>query len=210
MPLTAPIRRRIDILYTHLVDPINRWKQPIASIVPRVPHAVSLGDASLKGVRFWFDLSWSDRVKHPTSSLPPSHPDYVHINSLEFIVVILQLIAAATRIASFLASDRHAAFPDGLPNMPVLLCLTDNYYSSAKAWANRVTTKSPQGQRLISIYAEILCTCNIGLNCNHIAVMKNEIADFISFQVTLTYFILNAPNLFFRSKPSCGLGIISY
>jgi hypothetical protein len=42
MPLTAPIHRCIDILYTHLVDPLNLWEQPIAFIVPRVPHAESL------------------------------------------------------------------------------------------------------------------------------------------------------------------------
>jgi hypothetical protein len=97
---------------------------------------------------------------------------------LEFIVVILQLIAAVIRLASLSASDRHAVFPDGLPTMPVLLCLTDN--SSAKAWANRVTTKSPQGQHLIGIYAEILRTYNIGLNYDHIAGVENEMADFIS------------------------------
>jgi hypothetical protein len=61
------------------------------------------------------------------------------------------LVHTATRIAFFSASDRNAAFPDGLPNMPALLCLTDN--SSATAWANCVTTKSLQGQRLIGIYA---------------------------------------------------------
>jgi hypothetical protein len=37
------------------------------------------------------------------------------------------------------------------------------------------------------IYAEILRTYNIGLNCNHIARVKNEIADFMS---RLTHFNL--------------------
>jgi hypothetical protein len=185
MPTSTPIRSCIDALYTYLANSTNRWKQPIAFIVPRVPHAVSLGDLSQNGgggycakLRFWFDLTWSDRIKHATKSLRPTDPDYVHINSLEFIVVVLQLIAVATRLASLSDSDRLLAFPDGLPTMPVLLSHTDN--TSAKSWANRVTSKSSQGQRLIGLYAEILRTCNIGLNCDHIAGVKNAIADFIS------------------------------
>jgi hypothetical protein len=136
MPLTAPIRRCIDILYTP-GGPNQPLETTDCMYCPPRPRA----GGYCTTLRFWFDLTWNDRVKHATSSLPPSHPDYVHINSLAFIIVILQPIAAATRIASFSASDQHAAFPDGLLNIPVLICLTDN--SSAKAWANRVTTKSP-------------------------------------------------------------------
>jgi hypothetical protein len=80
--------------------------------------------------------------------------------------------------------------------MPVLLCLTDNYYSSAKAWTNQ----SPQGQRLISIYAEILRTCNIGLNCNHMAGMKNEIADFISLPSHLNLLHSERAELIFQKQ----------
>jgi hypothetical protein len=59
-----------------------------------------------------------------------------------------------------------------------MLCRTDN--TAAEAWANKVTSQSSQGQRLIGVLADLLRTKNLGLNARHIAGVKNVLADFIS------------------------------
>jgi hypothetical protein len=153
-------------------------------IILRDPHFTSVGDASgVAGgaycafLMFWFDIMWSDRVRK-SIALPAKHKDYVHINSLEFIVVILQLAAVIVRLETLTQTQRAALFPSGIPAQPILLSLTDN--TAAVKWSNRVTTKSLQGQQLIGIVAELLRTRNIGLNANHIPGVKNVLADYIS------------------------------
>ena len=122
---------------------------------------------------------WSDRIR---KSFERKHKrvknDAVHINSLEFIIVVLQYAATVVRMKSLPQSDLLSIFPRGIPAQPVLLCRTDN--TAAEAWANHVTSRSPQGQRLIGVMAELLRTSNLGLNAKHIAGVENVLADFIS------------------------------
>ena len=46
---------------------------------------------------YWFDIVWSDRVRRGINE-KADHPNFVHINSLEYIVVLLQLAAAIVRL----------------------------------------------------------------------------------------------------------------
>jgi hypothetical protein len=184
MAMTASIRSTLVVLHTLFADPLQRLSQPIGYIVPRDPHVVSTGDASddgggahCTGLAFWFDIVWSPRVKRGRT-LKSTDQGYVHINSLEFIVVLLQLAAVIVRLGTLSADQRAAFFPTGVPTQPVLLVLTDN--TAAEAWANKVTSKSLQGQQLIGALATLLRSASIGLNARHIPGVENILADFIS------------------------------
>jgi hypothetical protein len=184
LSVTTDIRNSLHTILTSLKDPLQRWAQPIGFIILRKPHFISVGDASgdaggaySEFLRFWFDIRWSDRVRK-SMTLLSSDPDYVHINSLEFIVVIVQLAAVIVRLETLSRAQAAALFPSGIPAQPILLSFTDN--TAAIKWSNKVTSKSLQGQQLIGIVAELLRTRNIGLNSTHIPGVENTLADYIS------------------------------
>ena len=195
MNMTPEIRLGLQALYEYLSARHRPWKTPIAFIIKRVPHFVSLGDASEDGggaycdsLEFWFDIIWSDKVKLGLKAKPGDR-NYVHINSLEFIVVILQLIAVILRLQNLTPAERSRLLPNGqVPYAPVLLSRTDN--TSSESWANRVTAKSLHGQRLLGVFAELLRLHNVGINCKHIEGLLNVLADFISRP---THFDLSHP-----------------
>ena len=47
--LTQQVRSCLNTIYDKLADMSQRWAQPIGYIIPRDPHVISLGDASLTG-----------------------------------------------------------------------------------------------------------------------------------------------------------------
>jgi hypothetical protein len=154
-------------------------------IIPRLHHFFSRGDASFLGggaycpaLRFWFDLGWSQRTVHGATNVAPSAPGYVHINALEFIVVILQLAAIQVRLATMTADAEAHYFPSGRPNIPVWLGETDNTVS--KSWENRATAQTSQRQGLVSVYAELLRTSHVHTQCQHLEGVLNVVADDIS------------------------------
>jgi hypothetical protein len=155
-------------------------------IIPRDPHFWSRGDACLvggggyyPGLRFWFDIGWSAAVLHGARNVKPSAPDYVHINALEFIVIILQLAAIKTRLDGATSNEVATFFPSGRPDIPVWLGETDN--SVSKSWENRATARTSQGQGLVSIYAKLVRTSLIHTQCQHLAgVLNTVVADDIS------------------------------
>ena len=62
------------------------------------------------------------------------HADFVHINSLEFVVVILQMAAAIARLESLSSEQHEHIFPKGFMAQLILLCQTKNM--AAEKWAN--------------------------------------------------------------------------
>ena len=179
------MRQSIGHLLTYVDQNAEPWDVPLGLIVPRRPHFSSRGDASHLGggaycdkLEFWFDIAWSPKTIHGTKNVRPGKPGYVHINFLEFIVVILQLAAVKTRIASASPEELRRFFPGGKPDIPVWYGETDNTVS--KSWENRATASSSQPQGLVSIYAELLRTSMIHTQCEHIAGELNVVADDIS------------------------------
>ena len=184
MTVTAELRRCVDLLLGILVDPAVSLAAPIPFIVARDPHAISAGDASLDGggghnhkLQYWFDIVWSPDLRRRLR-LPKTDPDYLQINCLEFVVIILQFAAFIVRMSTLSHDELRAIFPDGIPLMPILLCMTDN--TASKSWANRVTSKSVRGQQLIGIFAQFLRLHKFGINAEHVAGIVNVLADFIS------------------------------
>ena len=170
-------------LLAYVRGPNDVWEVPLGMIVPREPHFTSRGDASHMGgggyslgLGFWFEIVWSPKVISGVK-LSPSDSGYVHINSLEFVVVIFQLAAVVTRMRQPGTPGRF--FPGRkMPHIPVWLGETDN--SASRSWENRISTKSPQGQSLLILYAELLRTGGIHTQCKHLAGEANVIADDIS------------------------------
>jgi hypothetical protein len=92
--------------------------------------------AHFEFLMFWFDIIWSVRQRlrclRQTKIMSTS-------NSLEFIVVILQLAAVVVRLESLSIEQRAALFPSGIPAQPILLSLTNN--TATGKWSNKVTSK---------------------------------------------------------------------
>jgi hypothetical protein len=79
---------------------------------------------------------------HQAITLPQKDPSAIHINLLDYIMVILELGIAALEDAT----STHMAhlFPDGnAPTMPVLLIRSDNMVSFN--WTNNVSANSTRG-----------------------------------------------------------------
>jgi hypothetical protein len=116
-------------------------------------YCISAGDASqvaggaiAEELKFWFDVCWTERVRRGCK-LPASDPDFIHINVMEFVVVLIQLAACITALETDYAKSRCS---DTLPQIPHLwVWSTDN--RSSKSWANRLTIASPKAQPLLGI-----------------------------------------------------------
>lgn len=185
---TSPrVRDELQRILHMLQDETYRWEMSIAHIVPRSPHFVPTGDSSelaggahCKELECWYTALWSDRLRQAIA-LPPKHPAAVHINILEYIVVILELAMAIV----CLEDEAHMLhlFPDGnAPKMPVLMIKSDNMVSVN--WTNNISAKSERGQMFVHIYAEMLERTNAAVICEHIPGDMNGIADDMSRPAT--------------------------
>jgi hypothetical protein len=180
-PSTPDIRRELGRLKSSLET--ERWEIFIPQMIPRDPNYESAGDASLRGggaysqgLHYFFVCHWAPRILGSVL-LPLAHPDYVHINILEFLVILLQLAAAITRLEACLARS-----PDFLP-LPVvafaaLLVHTDNIVS--EHWAEVVATTSWRAQPLLLVYAQLLRRTTLAVHSQWIAGSLNIIPDRLS------------------------------
>jgi hypothetical protein len=202
----ASILEAVSHLHSYVASTDSPWEVPLGMIIPRDAHFWSRGDASLvgggaycPGLHFWLDVSWSPRVLTGVRSMPRC-PGFVHINSLEFIIVILQLAAIhTTRLATATPQEAQLYFPAGVPDIPVWLGETDNTVSLS--WEHRATARTSQSQALVSVYAELLRTSFVHTQCKHLSGALNTVADDIS----RNDFSLPAParcSQLFRKHPS--------
>jgi hypothetical protein len=211
------VKKDLELIRGWLRDPEVIWERSIAHWIPRDPTFVSAGDASqvaggaiTEELKFWFDIYWSDRIQRGCK-LKPSDDEFIHINVLEFVVVLIQLaaciVALETDYAKLICGDK-------IPEIPHLLVWTDN--TASKSWSNRLTTTSPKAQPLLGILSRLLQRNNIGFESGHIAGVSNDGPDFISRpdrapEPALTHFhrsqqiIMNDKRLtswaFFRPSP---------
>src|SRR6056300_235796 len=187
--LDEPVLRELRRIKLSLES--EPWEIFIPQMIPRDPHFVTHGDASFIGggavsqsLNYWFRLVWSpDLVRR--LHLHSSHPDYVHINCLEFLVSLLQVVAAivtfedyadipADQLPAFLA----AVFPSGLPRFPVVEVGTDN--KSTKAWTNNVRTTSALARALVHLLGQLLNRNLLTVLAEYIEGAVNIVPDFIS------------------------------
>jgi hypothetical protein len=153
--------------------------------IERDPHGYIDGDASRNAcgavswsLGFWFYLPFCKEIRHAAKNLTPDLPGYVHINQLEFITLILELVASKVWLSTLSEDQRSALFPHGMPNIPVLSSGTDSNVS--KSWGTKITSASPKGQGLISVYAEVLRMSDFSTKFRHIPGIENIVPDDIS------------------------------
>jgi hypothetical protein len=105
--------------------------------------------------------------------------NWIHINSLEFVVVILQYAAVLTCLHELkMPALQYALLLEGFPALPHLLVQTDN--TVGLSWANQVTSSLSRGQALIPIFTALLHDSPLVINCCHIPGVLNVDADFVS------------------------------
>ena len=182
---TAEIRGCVAVLLHYVLAHEDPWNTPLGLIIPRDWHVESYGDACTGigggafsiGLAFWFDVKWSKRVTDGCL-LKAHQPGYIHINALEFIVVILQLAAIVVRMESLTPEQAARFFPNGVPRYLVWLGWTDNMVS--RSWESRATSSSLQGQALLAVYSELLRMAQVNTICKHVPGDRNVCADDIS------------------------------
>ena len=200
IPIDGPIRQQLQALHAYLSDFNNPWEQSIAHYIDRDPNFVTTGDASLRGtgafspgLHAWTIIDLTPALQACTT-LNPKHPSFVHINELEFVIVIIQVAMA---IARFEADSLHRAirysFPDGVPEIPLLQIFSDN--TTAISWAEKISSKSTKGQTLVRIWAALLQRSNIGISIVHLPGDTNNTADLLSRPA------INSPTLLLSRLP---------
>jgi hypothetical protein len=182
IPVTQFVHRELRYLHTYLANHKNRWAISICHLVPRSPPSQQRATPATKGaycqdLLFWFSIIWSPEIQL-RYNLHKKHADRIHINLLEFTVALLQLAAVTTRLQAVVPSELEVTFPHGYPDIPVLLCRTDNM--STKSWANEVSSASPHAHGLIALLAALLRNTACGFTCEWLAGHLNETADLLS------------------------------
>ena len=180
IPLSQAVIGELAHVHSLIANPDYKWEMQIGHVIPRDPQFTSLGDACWDAggafchdLEFWFDIQWSTKTKQALAI------DAIHINVMEFTVVILQLAAVITILEEAEPQPSIAKkFPGGIPSLAKLLIRTDN--SPSQNWAHKVSSRSEQGQQMVHLYAALLERTSIAVACTHIAGKTNSLADFIS------------------------------
>lgn len=180
--LSAALRAELSLLHDYLSDFSNPWSKSIGHLVPRDPNAIFYGDASeLAGGFFSHELSvfcsilWSPGLR-ARLALSPSHPDFLHINHMEFLIIIIQFAATIA-----LLDDDVLDFPElrrSFPPIPMVRFRSDN--TSAESWTNSMSSKSLVGQNLVRLFGALAARTCIGYEAAHIPGDLNTLADLLS------------------------------
>ena len=123
-------------------------------------------------------LVWSPPVTAGLRYRKSSHPGFVHINCLEYLVVLLQHAAIVVRLAEATPAQRSRWFPSGPPNLPFWLCDCDNAVSTH--WDRAMSARGVPGQNLIGIAAELKRCFPLRAETQHLPGEENVVADDIS------------------------------
>lgn len=187
--MSSALRKNIKLMKQYLAKP-QLWETPIAHIIPREPDFVSFGDACLitgggfsSDLLFWWWLEWPDDIKSKTLKFiykiykEDGTFDLVSINILEFLVIIVQYLAATFQYR------RHLNHKLTLPKSPqhpypTLLNWADN--RSAVKWAKDLAYKTKYGKGFSKILGAVNFGNPLGLFNQYLPGDKNFIADGIS------------------------------
>ena len=174
IPMSEKAKKAVTGLLSYASNPSFRWSGSIGHMIDRDPDFTGYGDASLTAgggynndMRFYFLLFWGPRFTRGFA-LASDHPDFRHINDMEFVVIIVQLAAIITRI-------RESNW-SGLA--PIVDIWSDN--TSSSAWAAAVHARSPRLHGLVELYSQLLEGSGIKTRSEYISSSENHQADFIS------------------------------
>jgi hypothetical protein len=173
------MRAEIDFLAQALEENSGvKWETPIAHMIKRDPTASSYSDSCLDGgggysteLNFFWYLTWSRAIYLRTLKFisDQSDPNFISINVLEFVSVIINYCAALTVIETTDFTDDP---------WPVLLAWCDNM--SAVRWVTHACLKSEAGRALGRFFCALLMNSRLGINSKWLSTKDNFIADDIS------------------------------
>ena len=160
-----------------------KFASPIAHLIKKDFDFHALGDACLEGaggfssdLKFWWYISWPQPILHKTlKAFVPTYKtlsgDFISINLLEYVTIIISLAASILKIQQKTSSLRH-------PN-PTLSIQSDN--TTAVAWTRKAASSTQAGKSLAFILTSLLTqNQHVGLSSTHIAGKDNDVADEIS------------------------------
>ena len=168
--VTEDVRKALRTIYNFLKQE-RKWETPIGHIVHREPAIISTQDASHLALGVQIPdreimclIPYSQEI---IDAIKISHK--VHINSLEFIAIMISLIIFQ------LDYKQHKS---RYPPHPTMTCFGDN--TAANSWVRKIQTESTTGQNLLRYYGELTLHSPVHNNSSHIAGRDNVVADDIS------------------------------
>ena len=185
IPMSNAIQHFLTEHHAYLSNPTNPWEIPITYIIVRDYNFLSTGDASELSVGafcptlgFWTCIDFHDDLR-ARFNLSPKNPLYMHINLFEFVIIIVQLAAAITRLEGPSSlSTPNARQLRGIPATPKIQFRSDN--TTSVSWASKVSSKKMGGQALVRIWAALLKRTTIDVAIEHLPGASNTTADCIS------------------------------
>ncbi len=153
------------------------FEAPIAFIIPRTPSVSLFGDSSLTScggysidLCFWWFIPFPDEIDAKTllHLKNDSEQNFISINVLGYVTVILSYCGALTTYLEYEIKDPH----------PMVLWVTDNV--SAKNWTTHTCKKSIIGCALARFFCGLMIGSHLGINAKWISTTTNKIADKIS------------------------------
>jgi hypothetical protein len=147
-------------------------------LIPRDPTAEGCSDACLEAgggfsieLKFIWFLTWPTDILYRTKKFlkDDRDGDFVSINVLEFISVILEYCAALTVIET----EDFTNDP-----WPVFLARCDN--KSGVRWISHACMNSEIGRELGRFFCALLIDSKLGINAKWLSTLANRIADDIS------------------------------
>jgi hypothetical protein len=153
--------RSINYLHDYLANQTNPWMMYIGHAINREPTFTTLGDACKKSgngycheLEFLYDIHFSPGILRRVN-LSSRHIHSIHINCLEYVMILLQIAAVIERLDD-LPTHIATKYDVALNAFPVLLSRTDN--TNAECWTAKVTAKTSKSQPLVEILAGLLKT----------------------------------------------------
>ena len=160
-----------------------KFASPIAHLIKKDFDFHALGDACLEGaggfssdLQFWWYVPWPKPILHKTlKHFVPTYKtlsgNFISINLLEYVTIIITLAASISKIEQ----NRHSLTH---PN-PTLSIQSDNI--TAVSWTRKAASSTQAGKSLAFILTSLLAQHqHIGLSSTHIAGKDNDVADEIS------------------------------
>jgi hypothetical protein len=183
--ITSAVVADLRFLSAYLTNPANPWSMSIGHFVKRAPIGCSYGDASTgRGMgfyshthKFYSVMFWSPellrRIHLKNKALA------IHINQLEMVAYLLQLVVIATAIKDpSQMTDDVAELLRRCPTAPQWLVYVDNM--ATKFWGERAMASSVKGQLLLRLQAAIYYTNEVNGQTQYIKSTDNTLADLLS------------------------------
>ncbi len=175
-PMNQTMREELSFIASILnPDSGIKFETPISHLIPRTPTASIIGNSSLLmcggysvTLKFWWHLTFPKEIVERTLLHLKDNSDknFISINCLEYVTIIIDYCAALTSLASNKFNDD--------PH-PVVLCITDN--TSALNWTLHTSKQLAIGWALARFFCGLLIGSDVGINAKWISTIKNVIAD---------------------------------